>query len=336
MLTVREISEKHIFEDGLTKIAPKERTFLQSWEYGELQKKLGYDPLYLGLFQGEKLIKSWLFVLFRAKRGTYLFSPYGVFDEVEMAILMPFLKGYSKKHAVDFLRFSPLLTNSPEHIALFQSLGFRDAPVHLMHPELLWLLDISKTEDEILAQMRKNTRYYVKRAEKDGVTIESGSTQELLDKFYDIHMETAKRHGFVPYSKKFLDAQLEVFEPLEKIKIFLGIYQGKPISAAVIMYYGDEGVYHHGASLSDYSKIPASYLIQWEAILEAKRKGISTYNFWGVVENAPKHPWAGLSFFKQGFGGEGRYILHCQDYPITPKYWFNWLVETVRRWKRGY
>jgi peptidoglycan pentaglycine glycine transferase (the first glycine) len=329
---IKIIEEKQEFEKGLK----KDSSFLQSWEYGQLQKKLGHTPLYLGFYEGENLITSLLFILFKARRGTYLFCPYGIHDDAQLANLIPFLKKYGKEHKVDFIRFSPLLDDTEENKKLFKKYGFKNAPVHMMHPELLWLLDIKKEEDEIMAGMRKNTRYYVRRATKDGVTIESGATQELLDKFYEIHAETARRQGFVPYSKKFLDAQLQVFAPNDQIKVFVGMYEGKAIAASVIMYYGDEASYHHGASLSQYNKIPASYLIQWEAIKQAKAKNMFTYNFWGVVENAPKHPWAGLSFFKKGFGGQGREILHCQDLPLTPKYYFNWLVETFRRIKKGY
>jgi len=333
MPEIREITDREEYIQGLSAV---EASFLQSWEYGQLQQQLGHTPLYLGVFEGTSLIQSILFILFKAKRGTYLFCPYGVHDAAQMKTLIPFLKEYGKAHNVDFIRMSPLLDDTPEHKALFKEYGFKNAPVHMMHPELLWLLDIDKEEDEIMKQMRKNTRYYVRRASKDGVTIKSGATQEMLDQFYAIHSETARRQGFVPYSKKFLDAQLAVFGPKDQIKVFLGMYEGKAIAAAVIMYYGNEGAYHHGASLSEYNKIPASYLIQWEAIKEAKSRGMTRYNFWGVVENAPKHPWAGLSFFKKGFGGEGREILHCQDLPLTSKYWFNWLVETIRRIKRGY
>ncbi|MDP4008554.1 MAG: peptidoglycan bridge formation glycyltransferase FemA/FemB family protein [Candidatus Peregrinibacteria bacterium] len=333
MYEIKKIENKDEYERGRRST---ETSFLQSWEYGQLQKDLGYEPLYLGIFESGNLMQSLLFILFRARRGTYLFCPYGVHSEKQFESLIPFLKKYATAHKVDFIRLSPLLDETEENKALFKKYGFKGAPVHMVHPELLWLLDISGTEDEILAQMRKNTRYGVRRAEKDGVSIKSGATQELLDTFYAIHEETAKRQGFVPYSKKFLDAQRRVFAPLDKIKIFIGMFEGKAISGAVIMYYGDEGAYHHGASLTEYNKIPASYLIQWEAIKEAKSRNMHTYNFWGVVDNAPKHPWAGLSFFKKGFGGEGRQILHCQDLPITKKYWLNWIVETIRRIKRGY
>ena len=333
MFEIKHITNKAEYEKGLGK---KEQSFLQSWQYGQLQKNLGHEPLYLGVYEGQELIQSLLFILFCAKRGKYFFCPYGVHDEKQMAALIPFLKKHGKENKVDFIRMSPLLDKTEENQKLFKKHGFKGAPVHMVHPELLWLLNIEGTEDEIMAQMRKNTRYYVRRAAKDGVTIESGNSQEMLDTFYAIHSETAKRQGFVPYSKKFLDAQLATYAELNQIKVFLGMFEGKAIAAAVIMYYGDQGAYHHGASLSEYNKIPASYLIQWEAIKEAKKREMNIYNFWGVVEDAPKHPWAGLSFFKKGFGGEGRYILHCQDLPLTKKYWLNWLVETIRRIKRGY
>ena len=327
---IRVIDSKEEFEKG-TKADP---SFLQSWEYGRMQEHLKNTPLHLGIYEGDKLLHSFLFILFRAKRGAFLFCPYGDFSDEELNLLLPFLRHFGKTHHVDFIRLSPLMDDT--HRALFKAHGFRNAPVHMIHPELLWLLDIAPSEEVILAQMRKNTRYYVRRGEKDGVKIESGASQELLDRFYRIHEETSKRQGFVPYSKTYLDEQLKIFGPRDELKVYVALFEGKPIASAVVMYYGKEAAYHHGASLSEYNKIPASYLIQWEAIKEAKRRNFLRYNFWGVVENAPRHPWAGLSFFKQGFGGYGKHILHCQDLPLTWKYWVNWAIETARRVKRGY
>ena len=70
-------------------------------------------------------------------------------------------------------------------------------------------------------------------------------------------------------------------------------------------------------------------------IQEAKKRGCTLYNFWGVSpDNKPKHPWAGLSLFKKGFGGFEETYLHAQDKPLTKKYWLNYIIETVRRLKR--
>ncbi|MGL5831190.1 MAG: lipid II:glycine glycyltransferase FemX [Candidatus Altimarinota bacterium] len=336
MWQIKEINSKAEYDLGLEQIQRSDRHFLQAYEYGQLQKDLGHQPIYLGFYNGEKLQKSVLTIFFKAKRGSFLFCPYGVFNAEELKVLIPYLKNLAKKLKVDFLRFSPLMDDNQENLKMFAEHGFKNAPVHMMHPELDWSLDISKDEKTLLKEMRKNNRYGINKAKKDGVQIEVGATQEMLDIFYQLHEETAKRQGFVPWSKKFLDAQLKYFAPLGEIKVYLAKWEDKWIAGAVMMFYEGRSYYHHGASLSEYNKISASYLIQWQAIQEAKAAGFYEHSFYGVVDNAPKHPWAGLSFFKKGFGGKPRAILHCQDLKLSWKYWINFAVEKFRRWKKGY
>lgn len=337
MHKIRLTNHEGEYAQGQAQLETAQVTFLQSYGYGQMQAKLGNEPLYL-IFEDEKgeIKGSYLAILFKAKRGRYFFLPYAVIRDEIWDTLLDFLQALAKTIKVDFIRVSPLIDETLANKNLFKKYGFRDAPVHMMHPEILWLLDLAKTEKLLLKDMRKNTRYALRQADKLGVNIISGNSAALLDKFYKIHSETARRQHFVPYPLSYLRSQLEVFGATDQMKIYLAEFEGKIIAGAVIMFYGQEGVYHHGASLSEYSKIPGSYLIQWEAIKEAQKRGLPRYNFWGIVENAPKHPWAGLSFFKQGFGGSGRYLLHCQDLPLTSKYWLNYIVETVRRIKRGY
>lgn len=337
MLQIKLTKSPTDYASGQETLPPQNRSFLQSYAYGQMQARLGHEPLYIVMTDdSERVIHSCLAILFKAKRGRYIFLPYLTLPDNLLPQLIDFLKQIAKENRVDFLRISPLVDDSESARQDFAKLGFRDAPVHMMHPELLWLLDLSADESALLSGMRKNTRYAIKQAEKMSVQIESGDTEEMLNKFYEIHLETSKRQHFTPYPWSYLQAERNEFAPPGEFKIFLAKHEEKYISAAVILYHGNEAVYHHGASLSEYNKIPGSYLIQWEAIREAKRRGLPRYNFWGVVENAPRHPWAGLSFFKQGFGGQGRPLLHCQDLPLTPKYWINFVVETVRRVKRGY
>ncbi len=336
MLNIKELKSKIEFDQGLNQIPQKDRSFLQAYEYGLMQLDVGHKPIYLGVFEEENIVGALLLILFKAKRGTYLFCPYGVHSREQLEVLIPYLKKLGRKLKVDFLRFSPLMDENSENRALFESFGFRDAPVHMMHPELDWSLDITRDEKALLKGMRKNNRYGINKATKDGVTVKSGASQELLDLFYDMHLNTARRQKFVPWSKKFLDAQLKHFGPLDQFKVYLGYYEGKPIAGAAIMFYEKKAYYHHGASLSEFQRIPASYLLQWEAILEARSRGCQVYDFYGIVEDAPKHPWSGLSFFKKGFGGEARQIIHCQDLPLRVKYWLNWAIEKYRRFRRGY
>jgi lipid II:glycine glycyltransferase (peptidoglycan interpeptide bridge formation enzyme) len=250
--------------------------------------------------------------------------------------LKTYLIGLGGGENAVFIRISPLFLKSEENFQIFRNLGFKDAPLHMMHPETTWILDISKDEETIMREMKKNHRNLIRRAEKDGVTIEQGDSEEFLKIFYDIHLETVERHHFVPFSYEYIKAEIESFREDDRIKIFNARYEGKIISSAIIVFYGNEAFYHHGASSSEHAKVPSSYLALWEAIREAKRRGVGKFNFYGIVEDNPKHPWYGLSKFKKGFGGYEMNLVHCQDLPLDMRYKITYLVELIRKIKRGY
>jgi lipid II:glycine glycyltransferase (peptidoglycan interpeptide bridge formation enzyme) len=100
--------------------------------------------------------------------------------------------------------------------------------------------------------------------------------------------------------------------------------------------------YHHGSSISE-QKVPVSYLLQWEAIKEAKQRGCRSYNFWGIAPDVKekldiaksRHPWAGLTLFKMGFGGRIKEYVKTQDFPISFSYWLTFIFERLRKIKRG-
>jgi lipid II:glycine glycyltransferase (peptidoglycan interpeptide bridge formation enzyme) len=104
---------------------------------------------------------------------------------------------------------------------------------------------------------------------------------------------------------------------------------------AVVAFYGDSAYYLHGASVPGAGSV--GYSLQWEAIKEAKRRGMRYYNFWGVVKDrhfTPSHPWYGFSLFKRGFGGFKYSYLRAQDLAYTNKYWLYRLTEKARRLQR--
>jgi lipid II:glycine glycyltransferase (peptidoglycan interpeptide bridge formation enzyme) len=184
-----------------------------------------------------------------------------------------------------------------------------------MHAETTWTLDITKDDEaELLSNMRKNTRYYVRRGEKEGVTVEIRKDLAAVEEFYNIHKETVGRHHFTPFSLDYLKKQFEAFSADDQIAVFHAKFDGKILSSAIIPLYGDSAFYHHGASADMYSKVPSSYLLQWEIIREAKRRGLKHYNFWGIAPtDDKKHPWYGLSLFKKGFGGYSTELIPAQD-----------------------
>jgi len=235
-----------------------------------------------------------------------------------------------------FIRIRPQLISDEFSMNLFKKLGFKDAPMHL-HAELTNQLDISKTEEELLAQMRKTTRYEIRKGISQNLTVEMSTDPELIEGFYQIQLETAKRQGFVPFPKNFLLEQFKVFAENDKAALF-SAYHGKQLLAqAFIIFYGSEAAYHYGVSTEAGREYPGAYLIQWEAIKEAKKRGLKRYNFWGVApEENKEHRFYRISIFKRGFGGTDVQYLHAQDLPLNKtKYFLNYAVETFRKKSRN-
>jgi lipid II:glycine glycyltransferase (peptidoglycan interpeptide bridge formation enzyme) len=348
-MSMRSIANKNIWNAFVQ--AQSEHTFLHSWEWGEFNARTGDMVWRMGAYEGEELYAVALVILVHARRGNFLFVPHGPVlkgqgtrDKGQMIkILVEELKKIAKKEKVHFIRISPLLEDSEENKNLFQKLGFRPAPIH-MHAETTWALDLQPSEEELLRTMRKTTRNLVRRAERDGVRVTMGADTEDIKHFYRLHEETVQKHQFVPFSYEYIASEIEEFTQEGNVAVFLGWYQGAPIVGAVIIFYGNSAFYHHGASSLAHPKVPAAYLVQWAAIREAKRRGKKFYNFWGIApgrgtsdkgQETSKHPWAGLTLFKMGFGGFRTDYLHAQDLPLSWRYWPNWVLETVRKKMRG-
>lgn len=317
-----------------------EKTFCQSFNWGEFNQSMGDKVYRFGIFDNEKLIAVAQIIKIKAKRGTFLFVPHGPVilsgDNKEIVkTLLDYLKELGLKEKASFIRFSPVFTLNEENVKMFKELGFRNAPIH-MHPELTWELNLIPIEDELLKGMRKTTRYLVKQAEKNpDVEIVKSMDEKDLAEFERVYLETAGRHSFTPFPPKYLKRELDAFKNDNEIVIFSGKYKGETVSSAMIVYWSKRAFYHQGASSSKYAKIPVSYLLQWEAIKEAKKREAEIYNFWGVIPESEKnHPWAGLSLFKKGFGGSEKQYVKTQDYILSPIYWLTYIFEELRKRKR--
>jgi lipid II:glycine glycyltransferase (peptidoglycan interpeptide bridge formation enzyme) len=180
--------------------------------------------------------------------------------------------------------------------------------------------------------MRKNTRYAIRLAEKKGVTIEVSEDISDVKLLYDLQLETSSRHGFVPFSLKYLEAQFRAFSQNHQIQLFKAKYQGRLLAISFIIFYGEEAVYHYSGSSEESRTIPASYLLQWEVIKAAKERGMKRYNLWGVNQSGRSdHRFAGVTLFKTGFGGEALNYVSAHDLVFSKRYFITYLIEAWRR-----
>lgn len=333
-ITVKNITNKKTWEEFV--LAKNETNFLQSWSWGEFHKALGKIIHRTGFYEKEKLVGVMLSIIETAKRGKYLTVPGGpLIDWGNKDLINAFTqpaKTIAKENNCVFVRIRPQLKSDDFSRNLFKNLGFIKAPMHL-HAELTSQLDITKSEGELMAQMRKTTRYEVKKAMKENIKIIMSTNPSDIKKFYDLQIETSKRQKFVPFSYKFLFEQFKAFTENGDVLLYRAEFENKLLAQSFIIFYGREAVYHYGASTDEGRQHPGAYLIQWEAIKEAKERGMTRYNFWGVSPiDKTDHRFAGLSLFKRGFGGEDFQYLPAQDLIINkPKYLLNYLIETLRK-----
>ncbi|MEK7572992.1 MAG: peptidoglycan bridge formation glycyltransferase FemA/FemB family protein [Patescibacteria group bacterium] len=331
----KEIDNKKDWEDFLSK--HDEANFLQSWYWGEFHKRLGQKIIRSGFYQNNQLEGVMLSIIEEARRARHLIVPAGpIINWKDKDIVSAFVKELKKIAYLNdcaFVRVRPQIISDDFSKKLFKDLGFSDAPMHL-HAQLTSQLDITKPEEEILANMRKNTRHEIRKAEKEKIKITTSKDPKDIRKFYNLQVETSVRQKFVPFPYEYLSEQFRIFAE-NNLAFLYNAYLGKKLlSQAFIIFYGTEAVYHYGTGTLEGRNHPGAYLIQWEVIREAKKRGLRRYNLWGVASN-PKHRFYGLSIFKRGFGGEDVEYLPAQDLVINyPKYLINLTIEKLRKLRR--
>ena len=331
-LTTQEITAKKTWENFV--LFHPQANFLHSWNWGEFHHRLGQSIFRLGFYQGRLLKGLALLIHQPARRGPYLECPGGpLLDWQDKSLVSAFFtaaQNTGHSLGVSFLRFRPQLLESPSSRQIFRSFGCRPAPIHL-HAETTWQLDLGPAEAEILAGMRKTTRYLIRRADKLGVTVVPSHDPTDIKLLYRLQLQTVKRHRFVPFSLDFLRHQFAVFAADQQALLFKAFYRRQVIAMALIIFYGPEAVYHYSGSSPQALRIPAAYALQWVAIKEAKKRGLNRYNFWGIAPtHDPRHRFAGVTLFKTGFGGYRVDYLHAHDLPLKNTYWLTWLFETLR------
>lgn len=338
-MEIKQITNKEEWNTFVLSLKPN--TFLQSWQWGQVQQHTGEGVDYLGVFDKGQQVAAAVTILVKAKRGAFYLIPHGplVREGASKEEVLKALISHSKKERVTTgavaLRIAPLFETSPETTNVFQQLGFKPAPMHI-HAELTWVLNITPSEEELLSGMRKTTRHAVRRAEKAGVHVEILPGNQGLERFWPLYETTKDRHGFVPFTRSFLEAQEKEFSPSDVYTV-IATHEGKDVAGAILMHFGDTVFYHHGASIKLPSSVPAAQYLQWSAIKEAKRRGAIRYNFWGIApEDEPNHPFAGITTFKKGFGGYAIDYMHAQDLPLSAGYALLWLVDTYRKKRRGF
>ncbi len=313
-----------------------EANFLQSWNWGVFQQNLGKQVFRVAAIRGGRVVGLCQAVREPARRGAYLAIAGGPLcdwttDSAILYAILDDLRVTATQSGCVFIRLRPQQLDTTEVRQRAMEMGLRHAPMHLT-ADLTLQLDLTQSLDMLLSQMRKNTRAAIRKAESLGVTVRQSQVVADIHDFYLEQLRVAERHGFVPFSEKFLTEQFAAFAADGQVVLFQAWQGGVRLAEAFVIFYNGEAVYHYGVSTDANAKLPGSYACQWAAIQEAQRRGCTRYNFWGIAPvTEMHHRFAGVSLFKRGFGGQEVAYLPAHDLPLTWKYQLTYWFEVLRR-----
>ena len=302
--------------------------FLQSWQWGEFQNKVAGETFRWAVIDNNEILATAILVKKTLPMGkSYFFCPRGpVFQaNSNKAAVVKFLFEeiikIAKAEGVIFMRFEPAEKDSISACPL---------PIEDtidIEPKKSLILDLAKTEDELLKEMHPKTRYNIRLAEKKGVKIIEGSLDDFED-LWRLLCETNERDNFRLHGKNYYQKMLELDNNF--LKLFFAEHKGKKIAVSIITFFGDTATYVHGASSGEQRNLMAPHLLQWHNIKVARKAGFKRYDFFGIDEKK----WPGVTRFKKGFGGAE------VDYPgtfdlIIDAGWYS-AYKTIRKIRRTF
>ena len=272
--------------------APPFGAFLQSWEWGEFQRILGFEVVRLKEEVKDKVVLAQAVKFPLPFQSSYWHVPKGPLGEATPKVAMELL--CKKLSGGAFLKIEPV--TKPRSGAKTKD----------RQPSVTTIVDLTQSEDKIAENMKPKTRYNIRLAEKKGVT---ASIVELdhFDDLVRLMQQTAERDKFSLHEIERYRKMLETLRgPDCKAFMAMAFYEGRPLAANIMIDAFGMRTYLHGASSNLYRNVMAPYALHDFLFRDAKAKGLKAYDFWGIAppEAGDDHPWAGISRFKNGFGGE--------------------------------
>jgi len=344
MFEFREIKSETEYK--LLELRP-DTPFTQAWFFGEWQEKMGRKVRRFEIkrdTEGISFFQAIVYPLICSKKFIYIphapvLRGLGEGGEGGDSPSQNFLKEFHKKlveigeeeNAI-FVRFDFYSHNpnygSKENLDVY----FKKVPSRAYHssyfqPKYEWILDLGKSEKEILDEMHPKTRYNIHLAENKNIRIEiiDNNFEKYFDDFYKILEKTAKRNRFFLHPEIYYQ---NIFRNCEKNKnAFLAIakYGNKILAANLILLFGETAYFLYGGLNDEHKNLMAPHLAHWKGILEARRRNYKFYNF-GAINGLG---WEGISRFKKGFGG--KLLKYSDSYDIVLKSFWYKLYDLKKR-----
>jgi peptidoglycan pentaglycine glycine transferase (the first glycine) len=297
----------------------------QSYEWGEFKRELGWRPIRLVLERDGRAVGLGQFLAYRTPLvpGVLMYCAKGPWlpwedEEAVRAFFGGVLKA-AQREGAHTVKIEPEVREQQTEVKeLFSEMGFQKFRWDLNYKTTM-IVDLSPSEEDLLANMKGKTRYNVRLAARKGVRVEEDSSPEAREFFWDMYEQTAQRNGFWHRPRDYHSAMWRTLFDAGRARLFFATHEGERLAAMLVYTFGRKYWYAQGASTDEKRNLMPTYLLQWELMRWARRQGISYYDMVAVPSPDSldeSHPLYGVYKFKVGFGGEMADFLGCLDLPV--------------------
>ena len=251
------------------------------------------------------------------------------------------LREAGRMHGVVAVKLEPRLEADDPRLSAFDRRGLRrtDETLQVGQTRIVELAD----DEALLAGFDKDTRYGVRRAEREGVVVETTtdpSETAAIDALHDLVRQTQRRAGFpMPPRERFRVAWRSL-AGAGRAAILEARREGELLASGMVVIEGDRSFYLFSGSRREERGEPkryASYALQWAMMRLARERGARQHDLWGIAppDAGPDHPWHGVGLFKKGFGGREVVWAGSWDLVVDPTlYRLRRATGLMRGWVR--
>ena len=334
---------------------------LQTWEWGDFKSHYGWQPSHQiwsssqnQVFGAALLLKR---TLFRGlgSQPAVLYAPKGpLLDWGDTSLREQVLVSLSQialKRGAIFIKIDPdvrLGSGIPGELTYLAEQQGEQVVDHLQSSGWCFsqdqiqfrntmLINLKRTEEELLGSMKQKTRYNIRLAAKRGVEVRTGTLLDLPE-LYSMYAETSLRDGFVIRSADYYLNLWKLFIQASLAEPLIAEVDGRVVAGLILFHFGGRAWYLYGMSRDlERDKMP-NYLLQWEAIRRAQAWGCDIYDLWGVPDEfSEQDPMWGVYRFKEGLGGQVVRHIGAWDLPVRPNLYMlytrvlPWVLDRMRR-----
>lgn len=317
-MELRSATEEEVLDwDHLIKQNPDGGNLLQSSFFATQKRANGWVPRYM-IYEAERSISALFLVKKVPSLGQLWYAPKGpgIATTEELHQVAAANSAFARQHRELFLFKTepevPAETNPPASLV----------PVAPVQPNVHTIIvDLTPSEDEIFAGFRQRARRSIRKAHKQGVTVETRpATDETMRQMYRLYKETADRAGFYLRDYDYYEQFWGAAASAGYGSFHFAMMDGEAVAGVFVTYYGVEGLYKDGASSRMIGNTGAPYLLQWEVMKQLKAQGATRYDLHTTPPptalDDTSHPKHGLGQFKSAFSKEITSYVGTLDQPV--------------------